>query len=328
GRGARAREIPVRNRAVEAEPAWLPSIQREALPMPNPFATTNLVYTGPGRQAIQSKLNRILLNEALFDGVALPQVLTYLSEESTKRDPDKEGINFLINPNVVSSGAQVTVDPATGQQITLPPPEALDMSSVIVRITPPLKNVRLADLLEAITKVADKPIRYSIEDYAVILSQKPPDAAQLETRTFKIDPNTFEQGLESVGIFPLGNLVQSTTGGGGAGGGGGGLGGGGGGIGGGGQGGGVFDIPRVFVAGAGQAGGGGGFGGGGGGGANQGGLRNVTRTNLTQNIQDTVRLFFTAAGINVLPPNSLFFNDRTGVLLVRATSQELDIVQK
>ncbi len=54
----------------------------------------------------------------------------------------------------------------------------------------------------------------------------------------------------------------------------------------------------------------------------------MTRTNLTQNIQDTVRLFFTAAGINVLPPNSLFFNDRTGVLLVRATSQELDIVQK
>ena len=325
--GARAREISVKNKAVEVERAWLPPIQREALPMPNPFATTNLVYTGPGRQAIQNKLNRILLNEALFDGVALPQVLTYLSEESTKRDPDKEGINFLINPNVVSSGAQVTIDPTTQQQITLPPPEPLDMSSVIVRINPPLKNVRLADVLEAITKVADKPIRYSIEEYAVIFSQKPPDAAQLETRTFKIDPNTFQQGLESVGIFPLGSLVQSTTGGGG--GAGGGLGGGGGGIGGGGQGGGVFDIPRVFVAGAGVGGGGGGFGGGGGGGgANQGGLANVTRTNLTQNIQDTVRLFFAAAGINTLPPNSLFFNDRTGVLLVRATSQELDIVQK
>src|SRR5439155_16974841 len=128
------------------------------------------------------------------------------------------------------------------------------------------------------------------EDYAVILSQKPPDAAQLETRTFKIDPNTFQQGLESVGIFPLGNLVQSTTGGAG-GGGGGGLGGGGGGAGGGGQGGGVFDIPRVFVSGAGQAGGGGGFGGGGGGGgANQWGLCNVSWTNMTQNIQDTLRL--------------------------------------
>jgi general secretion pathway protein D len=54
----------------------------------------------------------------------------------------------------------------------------------------------------------------------------------------------------------------------------------------------------------------------------------VTRTNLTQSVQDEVRQFFTAAGINVLPPNTVFFNDRTGVLMVRATSQELDIVQK
>src|SRR5204863_6924063 len=146
------------------------------------------------------------------------------------------------NPNVVAAAAQTQLD-VNGQPIPVPAPEPIDMPSVTVRITPPLRNVRLADVLEAITKVADKPIRYSIEEYAVIFSQKPPEAAQLETRTFKIDPNTFMQGLESVGIFPLGSLVQSTTGGGGGGGAGLGGGGGGGGLGGG-QGG-VFDIPRV-----------------------------------------------------------------------------------
>ena len=327
--GARKREISEKNKHVEVENAWLPPIQRETLPSPNPYATTNLVFTGPGRQAIQNKLHRIVLNEALFDGVSLPQVLQYLSEEAAKRDPDKEGINFLVNPNVVASAAQTTIDPTTGQPVTLPPPEPLDMNSVIVRINPALKNVRLADVLEAITKVADKPIRYSIEEYAVIFSQKTPDVAQLETRTFRVNPNTFMEGLQSVGIFPLGSLVQSTTGGaGGAAGGGGGIGGGQGG-----QGGGIFDLPRVFVAGGGAGGigggGGGGFGGGGGaGGAGGGGLLGVTTTNLTQTIQDTVRAFFTAAGVNVLPPNMIFFNDRTGVLMVRATSQELDIVQK
>ena len=30
----------------------------------------------------------------------------------------------------------------------------------------------------------------------------------------------------------------------------------------------------------------------------------------------------------MLPPNQLYFNDRTGVLMVRATSQELDVIQK
>ena len=331
--GARQREITSKKKAVEVEDAWLPPIQRESLPMANPYATTNLVHTGPGRQAIQSKLHRIVLNEVLLEGLPLQGVLQFLSDEAFKRDPDKEGINFLINPNVVTAAAQTQIDPTTGAPITLPAPEPIDMANVSVRISPPLKNVRLGDVLEAITKVADKPIRYSIEEYAVIFSQKPPEATQLETRVFKVDPNTFQQGLESVGIFPLGALVQSTTSGGGGGaGGGGGIGGGGGGIGGGGgQGGGVFDIPRIFVsggAGGGGLGGGGGGGLGGGGGQGGGGLANVTRTNLTQSVQDTVRQFFTAAGINVLPPNIIFFNDRTGVLMVRATSQELDIVQK
>src|SRR5437667_7174475 len=330
--GARKREIVSKKKAVEVEDAWLPPTQRDALPMANPYATTNLVHTGPGRQAIQSKLHRIVLNEVLLEGLPLQRVLEFLSDEAYKRDPDKEGINFLINPNVVTASAQTQIDPNTGQPIQQLPPEPIDMANVSVRISPPLKNMRLGDVLEAITKVADKPIRYSIEEYAVIFSQKPPEATQLETRMFKVDPNTFQQGLEAVGVFPLGSLVQSTTGGGAGGiggGGGGGLGGGGGGLGG--QGGGVFDIPRVYVAGAGVGGGIGGGGGGGGGiggGAGGGGLPGVTRTNLTQSIQDTVRAFFTAAGINVLPPNTIFFNDRTGVLMVRATSQELDIVQK
>src|SRR5207249_6741372 len=118
----------------------------------------------------------------------------------------------------------------------------------------------------------------------------PPDTAQLETRIFHVNPNTFQEGLESVGIFPLGSLVGSTTGGGGGGiGGGGGGFGGGGGIGGGGQGGGIYDIPRVFIAGAGGlGGGGGGVGGGGGGGVGcgpGGSWAGVTRAYLVPAVQ-------------------------------------------
>jgi len=57
-------------------------------------------------------------------------------------------------------------------------------------------------------------------------------------------------------------------------------------------------------------------------------LPGVTSTNSTQAVQDLVRAFFTAAGVQTLPPNQFYFNDRTGVLMVRATSQELDIIQK
>jgi len=285
--GARTREIEAKNKAVEVEKAWLRPTQRDALPSPNPFGNTNLVHTSPGIQAIRSKLHRIVLNQVEFDGLPLPEVLKFLAEEAAKRDPDKDGVNFMLNPNVFAAAAAApTIDPSTGALVPAPAPEPLDMTTVTIRITPALKNMRLGDILDAVTKVADKAIKYSVEDYAVVFSQKPPDTAQLETRIFRVNPNTFMEGLQAVGTFPLGNLISSGTG-----------------------------------------GGGGGVGGGAGG-TGQGGIPGVTATNLTQNIQDTVRAFFTAAGVNVLPPNTLFFNDRTGVLLVRATSQELDTVQK
>ena len=342
--GARAREVMVKEKIVEMEKAWLPPTSHN-LPVPNPLGRTHVggtditpIATGPGRHALQEKLHRIIIDEVEFDGLPLPAVLRYLSEASIARDPDKRGVNFMINPNVfVATFAAPLVDPNTGQLISAPPPEPMDINSVLVRISPPLRNMRLIDILEAVTSVADRPIRYSVQEYAVVFAQKADEIA-LENRIYRVNPNTFMEGLEGVGSFPLGSLIGSGGGGGGGiGGGGGGFGGGGGGFGGGGGaggggGGGIFDLPRVFISGGGGGGGGfggGGFGGGGGGGGGgEGGLRGITGTNLTQSIQDIVRGFFTAAGVNTLPPNQFYFNDRTGVLMVRATSQELDVIQK
>ncbi len=43
-------------------------------------------------------------------------------------------------------------------------------------------------------------IKYSVEDYAVVISAKPsgPEPPVLEMRVFKVDPNTFYDGLQSV----------------------------------------------------------------------------------------------------------------------------------
>jgi general secretion pathway protein D len=48
----------------------------------------------------------------------------------------------------------------------------------------------------------------------------------------------------------------------------------------------------------------------------------------TQALQEAVRLFFSAAGVNLaVPPRSVFFNERAGILFVRASMEELDIVE-
>src|SRR5207244_9177807 len=89
-----------------------------------------------------------------------------------------------------------------GKLITLPPSEPLDMNKVRVRINPALRNVRLSDALKAIVETADTPIRYSVEDYCVVFSPRPTVVQQLETRTFRVDPVRFLDGLSGVQGIP------------------------------------------------------------------------------------------------------------------------------
>jgi general secretion pathway protein D len=88
-------------------------------------------------------------------------------------------------------------------------------------------------------------------------------------------------------------------------------------------------VPVVLVAGGqtigGAGGGGGGFGGGGQG--NQG-IHGVTITNDMTFVQTEVRTFFTTMGVDLtVPGKSVFFNDREGSLIVRATLQDLDTIE-
>ena len=151
------------------------------------------------------------------------------------------------------------------------PLQLVGADDINVRIYPKLDNLTLYQLLDAICRVADQPITYYVDEYAVWFIAKPQDAVQLETRTFHVDPNTFVQGLQGVTLTAL-QGISSSSGGGGIGGGGIGGGGiGGGGIGGGGIGGG--GIGGGGIGGGGIGGGGGGIGGGlGGGGGFGGGL--------------------------------------------------------
>ncbi len=417
------RELMARNKMVEVEEAWNPPVAREKLPDGNPFARTNTVHTGPLRRIIFDKLNRIRIDKVEFPSLPLSEVVNFLDEETRLRDPDKRGLNYIIAPNVDEQGPSTGLpgttglpafDPVTGQPLsTAPQQEQFELADVLVKIEPPLRDVRLVDVLDAIVKVADHQIKYSVEEYAIVFSKKTPEPQQLFTRTFRVNPNTFVQGLEGVYAIDYSSVLGGSgiggggTGGGGigggglggggggfGGGGGGGFGGGGGGFGGGGGGGGLA-IARVTVGGGGGGGfggggggfggggfggggggfggGGGGFGGGGGGfgGGGQGGFggggglgsggspTGVAGSTPMSYVNDMVRSYFTAAGVDLGGANilqggggftgagggggfgataaggfqnaqgkALFFNDRTGILLVRATLLDLDIIEQ
>jgi tetratricopeptide (TPR) repeat protein len=333
----------------------------------NSYATNTLVYTGPGRQHIMDKLDRIRLDDVSYDGVPLATVLADLSKLSKLRDPERKGINFLINNNPDLSGAALAAPAAVGvpgvpaggvalDQNGLPTAPAAgaaaggggdvqDVGSYIVKI-PSLSDVRLADVLDAIQLVTDHPIKYSIQDFAIVFSAKGPETPQLFMRTFRVDPNTFYSGLESVSATSFGGVNNSSSGGGG-----GGNSGGGGGSGGNNQNNGaVVGVVNAFAGAGGlrnqgNNGGGGGNGqgavnplnngggagaGGGGGNLASGGLNYITQITLASTPSVAVRNFFATLGVNLAAPpgKSIFFNDRLGLLFVKATESDLDTIER
>jgi hypothetical protein len=192
-------------------------------------------------------------------------VVEQLVQESRQRDPAKRGVNFLFGHSTEPSPPRI--DPATG----LPDSrsvEAVDVPGITVRIMPALRNVRLIDVLNAITRVANPPVQYSITDYAVVFSAAPSagaatapataassTSAPLVIKTFTINTDTIAAAAQrSLGV----KLVLAPN--------------------------------EEFI----------------------GGLRNILGI----------------LGVNIDAPNkALFYNDLTRILMVRATADDLLVVE-
>lgn len=159
---------------------------------------TNVVHTSPARDRIREKLRSIVLDEVRYDDIPLAEVIKDLSEQARKIAPP--GVNFIINSQAKSSNGQsVIIDPASG----LSPSPAktstpIDLNQVAIRINPPLRNVRLEDVLDAITKVKDPKLRYSVEDYAIVIGVRTDELPQLFTRTFRLNPNALTGSLKKI----------------------------------------------------------------------------------------------------------------------------------
>ena len=171
---------------------------------PEPARKEEIGFTsqgaGGGRQVISNKLDLIRLDTVRYDGLPLSEVVLNLRDEAKKRDPDKKGINFLINPNAPADIAPVmalTLGP-DGNPLPAPPPEAVDIGAIMVKINPPLNDVRLVDVLDAVVKVAERPIKYSVEDYGVVFSLQGPEPVRKEETGFTFPGGTPGQFLDAV----------------------------------------------------------------------------------------------------------------------------------
>src|SRR5262249_16831096 len=130
-RGEEAR----RQGILDIEKAWGAPIKRD-LPVPNPLLRSNIVYTGKGRQRIYAKLDSIHLGDLSFDAIPLNQVIDQISKDTKARDPEKKGINFIINQNIDPAPAPApAVDPATGLPVAAAAGGGdIDISATTIRL--------------------------------------------------------------------------------------------------------------------------------------------------------------------------------------------------
>jgi hypothetical protein len=182
-----------------------PTILGLALPLALLAQVNNEPNSPPGssrgRQAICSKLESIRLETVRYDGLPLGEVVINLKDEAKKRDPEKKGINFLMNQNLDVGEVAATPAPMVGPDGNLlpaSPAEQVDLNAVAIKINPALSDVRLVDVLDAVVKVADRPIKYSVEDYGVVFSPRGAEAARNEAISFVFPGGTPSQFLNAV----------------------------------------------------------------------------------------------------------------------------------
>ena len=278
-------------------------------------------HTSRGRAAIKQKLQRIMVDFVDCQNLPLADAIEQLDRLCLDRDSDHEGINFLLIRDVAPPDAIVNATP--GLPNALSSSETADPGPVPITVHPKLKHLRLIDTLDVIIKGAGVPIRYSIEDYGVsfALDRSPTANYAYYARTFRVDPNTFKEGLEAVTGVAFGAPQTGSPAGGNGGAGGGGNAG--------------LIVPGVQPVPGGSGSGGAGAGSGAPtGSSGAGGISNVTKPGSNQDTQAKVRQFFTTFGTDLGPTapapagKSVIFDAQNGVLFVRSTVADLGQVSR
>jgi beta-lactamase regulating signal transducer with metallopeptidase domain/biopolymer transport protein ExbD len=222
------------------------------------------------RPLLLKKLENLIIPEfSVRTDEKLANVIRDLSELAKKVDPQVRGINFLISSGTDDSSGNPSVSKSKET------PKQTPLEDYLVKIDPALRNVSLAQIVQAIAKVArspgedDRKLDLRIEDYAVVFAIKS-EQESLYARTYKVDPRTFES-----------------------------------------------DIRNVLTS------------------------RDLTGTVVPEpTLQEALVKFFALAGVqfnaapltdssgkSAPPQKAIFYNDRSGVLFVRATLRELEIVE-
>ena len=199
------RDTTIANMIRQVRESWTPPLRvKEGLPgVGEPQAT---VPTTTASEALRRKMERIVIPVIDFRAANIHDVVNFLVDASQKQDPDRVGVNIILNLSQAGEGAAMPVMPEAERSlmdmdIGLMGMPSMAESSMEETAAPPvgsitlnLRRISLLDALKYITEVAS--LKYRIEENAVIVTPLAVETGRMITRMYPVQPSFMDVVFE------------------------------------------------------------------------------------------------------------------------------------
>ncbi len=200
------RDARVQGMMTEVRRSWSPPI-RAAIAMPVDAGQPGGVDSKPSSQRLQDKMKTIVIPAVEFRQANINDVVNFLVEASMAADPEKEGVNIILNLGQGGGGGVSAPAPAAapvmdewgfggddlggGVAFSAPAPAG------VRDITLNLRRISMLDAIKYITEVAG--LKYRIEDSAVIITPIDAPTGNIITRMYPVQPSFMDVIVERQG---------------------------------------------------------------------------------------------------------------------------------
>lgn len=189
------------HRLWEVSDAWTPPINRGVQPPKSELSSSPIGSEALRQQKITEKLNKIIIPEINYREAVVSDVITFLSEESRRLDPEKVGVNIVLSGGIASPSP--TPAPTTAPAPTPAPGTEAGASSGLGagggespegrKITLSLRDVPLIDALKYVTTLAG--LKYRVESSAVIVLPSGAPEGDMVTRSYPVNPGAIKSSV-------------------------------------------------------------------------------------------------------------------------------------
>ncbi len=192
-RSTREREATTAQMIQQVRDAWNPPKRDVDVARRDDLLTGQTDLVTPAR-VLQQKMERIIIPRIEFRQANIRDVVNFLVEASREADPDKEGVNIILNLSVPEGARMATPAPAPqaadpwddwDQPLTAAPADS--GVGPIPTITLNLRRISLMEAIRYITEVAG--LKFRVEESAVIITPAGIVTGRVVTRLYPVQPS-------------------------------------------------------------------------------------------------------------------------------------------